>query len=545
MLDHSKQQTDAEQLLWHLLRDNNFYGFKFRRQHPVDSYVLDFYCHEAQLGIELDGGHHNEADQQSKDKKRTAFLREQGMEVIHFWNNEVLRETEGVLESLHEALTPALSQREREVAADETVARSGETLRQNEWRDELLKTGIRGKSGQRIAFSRVEPIPCRWLHADAETKPDDSGKDEIRDAATAHTPRRAVISFGPEHAPLEQRQVENALQEAATLMPKPEIVVFAAFQFDPEAAKDIDETNWPGVTMLKAQMNADLQNQDLKKKRASNESFWLVGQPDVVVDSEQWIVNSKTREALASYEIIKKLSGVDSLAKINGIDRGDLSLFIAITERRDLWNAVATDAGGSVNSGEYSGGTSATRNGSVFSFSGNSAEIPCRIRDAGDFVSEIEILSERDRRENVDRLRGNREIADRVRQITTSLTDKLSTIHYSQVTIQGFDYFNTKTGELESGDANKIAVWMLDTDYDGRSLYPSQVFFPMADSKGGWAKLAKNLKAEIDEDMIEAYRGTLSLPFEPGKNGRVAVKIVDDRGIESLKVVEIEEADQC
>ena len=423
--------------------------------------------------------------------------------------------------------------------ADESVARSGETLRQQEWRDELLKAGIRGKSGQRIAFSRVEPLPCRWLHADAETKPDDSGKDEIGDEATAYKPRRVVISFGPEHAPLEPRRVENALQEAATLMPKPEIVVFAAFQFDPEAAKDIDETNWPGVTMLKAHMNADMQTEDLKKKRAGNESFWLVGQPDVVVDSERWIVDSNGREALASYEIIKTLSGVDSPAKINGIDRGDLSLFIAIAERRDLWNAGATDAGGSVNSGEHSVETSATRNERVSSFSGNSAWLPCRIGEADAFVSEIEILSERDLRNHIDRLRGNREIADRARQITASLPDKLSTIHYSQVTVQGFDYFNTKTGKLESGDADKIAVWMLDTDYDGRSLYPRQVFFPMADSNGGWTRLAKNLRAEIDEDMIEAYKGTQSLPFELGKNGRIAVKIVDDRGIESLKVVEI------
>ena len=535
-----KEQPDAEQLLWHLLINNNFYGFKFRRQHPVDPYVLDFYCPEAHLGIELDGGHHNEPDQQRKDKERTEFLIEQGVEVIRFRNNEVLQETEGVLEMLYDALSPTLSQSERgasfglsrregEVIADESVARSGETLRQQEWRDELLKAGIRGKSGQRITFSRVEPLPCRWLHADAETKPDDSGKDEIGDEATAYKPRRVVISFGPEHAPLEQRRVENALQEAATLMPKPEIVVFAAFQFDPEAAKDIDETNWPGVTMLKAHMNADMQTEDLKKKRAGNESFWLVGQPDVVVDSERWIVGSNRREALASYEIIKKLSGVDSPAKINGIDRGDLSLFIAIAERRDLWNAVATDAGGSVNSdsGEHSGGTS--------------AGLPCRIGEADAFVSEIEILSERDRRNHIDRLRGNREIADRARQITASLPDNLSTTHYSQVTVQGFDYFNTKTGKLESGDADKIAVWMLDTDYDGRSLYPRQVFFPMADSNGGWTRLAKNLRAEIDEDMIEAYKGTQSLPFELGKNGRIAVKIVDDRGIESLKVVEIVE----
>ena len=92
---------------------------------------------------------------------------------------------------------------------------------------------------------------------------------------------------------------------------------------------------------------------------------------------------------------------------------------------------------------------------------------------------------------------------------------------------------------MESGGSNKIAMWMLDPDYDGRSLFPRQVFFPMAGDEDGWAKLARNLKAEIDEELIEAYRGTVSLPFEAGEHGRAAVKIVDDRGIESLKIVEI------
>jgi hypothetical protein len=82
--------------------------------------------------------------------------------------------------------------------ADESVARSGETQRQGEWRDELLKSGIRGRGGQRIWFSRVEPLPgTRWLHADAETKED--------------KPQRVVASFGPEHAPMEQRQVALAI----------------------------------------------------------------------------------------------------------------------------------------------------------------------------------------------------------------------------------------------------------------------------------------------------------------------------------------------
>ena len=106
--------------------------------------------------------------------------------------------------------------------------------------------------------------------------------------------------------------------------------------------------------------------------------------------------------------------------------------------------------------------------------------------------------------------------------------------------VYGFDYYNPKTGAIESGDTGKIALWLLDPDYDGRSLYPRQVFFPMAGDKEGWARLAKNLKAEIDEDLIETYRGSVSLPFELGPHKRVAVKIVDDRGIESLKILEIE-----
>ena len=110
-----------------------------------------------------------------------------------------------------------------------------------------------------------------------------------------------------------------------------------------------------------------------------------------------------------------------------------------------------------------------------------------------------------------------------------------------QVEVLGFDYYNTKTGNIESGGADQIAVWLLDTDYDGHSLFPRQVFFPLAGENEGWARLARVLKAEIDPDLIEAYRGTVSLPFAPGEHRRIAVKIVDDRGIESMKVVRLDE----
>ena len=296
-----------------------------------------------------------------------------------------------------------LEDRTQPTPAAAAIARSGETLRQADWRDELLKTGIRGKAGQFIRFARLEPMPgCRYLHADGESRPNDDGPDSVVKEGPARASQRIVVSFGPEHAPLEQLQVNHAIQEAQTLVPGPSMIVFAAFQFDPEAAKDIDETNWPGMTLLKAQMNADLLTDDLKRKRASNQSFWLIGQPDVHLQT--------------------------------------------------------------IPDGEHAG--------------------------------------------------------------------KL------QVNVLGFDYYNTKSGDVESGGQDQIAMWMLDTDYDGRSLYPRQVFFPMAGQRNSWARLARNLKAEIDQELIEAYRGTVSLPFLPGKNQRIAVKIIDDRGIESMKVIQ-------
>ncbi len=288
------------------------------------------------------------------------------------------------VEAVPFATVLGLDEAEQPKQADVAVARSGATARQSQWRDELLKAGIRGKGGQKIQLIDLAPLPgAKYIHAVGTVA---EGGDKV------------AVSFGPEHAALEQRQVEIAMREAGGLFPLPKMLVFCAFTFDPEAAKDID--NIKGITALKVQMNTDLLTEDLKKGRASNESFWLMGQPDV------WVK---------------------------------------------------------------------------------------KIKDG----------------------------------------------HY-QVEVRGFDYFDTKTGELKSGGQKNIAMWALDTDYDNRSLFPRQVFFPMAGSKDGWNKLRKDIRAELNEALLEQFHGTVSLPFSAGENECIAVKIVDDRGIESLKVINLD-----
>ncbi|MDT8440134.1 MAG: hypothetical protein RQ723_00560 [Desulfuromonadales bacterium] len=110
-----------------------------------------------------------------------------------------------------------------------------------------------------------------------------------------------------------------------------------------------------------------------------------------------------------------------------------------------------------------------------------------------------------------------------------------------EIEVNGLDYFDTRKGELVSGGEKKIALWLLDTDYDERSLFPRQVFFPLAGCKEGWYKLKKNIRAELNEELLDQYHGTVSLPFEAGDNRKVAVKIVDDRGFESLKIIALED----
>ncbi len=92
--------TDAENLLWQRLCAKRFMNLKFRRQHVIKPYIVDFYCHEIGLVIELDGGQHNTEDGRAYDVERTQFLEALGLKVVRYWNHDVLNRTEMILDNL-------------------------------------------------------------------------------------------------------------------------------------------------------------------------------------------------------------------------------------------------------------------------------------------------------------------------------------------------------------------------------------------------------------------------------------------------------------
>ena len=259
-----------------------------------------------------------------------------------------------------------------------------------EWTDELKSTGIRGLNNKIIEFSNVKLRKgSGYLHAEGEV---------INNKENEYL--NSLISFGPKFNALDQRQIESVVEEVLTYEKKPDLLVFAFFHIDPEASKDIDHMTIPGCKIIKAQMNLDLITQDLKRKKSSNQSYWLIGSPDI--------------------EVIK------------------------------------------------------TKKGSY------------------------------------------------------------------KVKILGFDYYDPLQGNIISGSTKDISMWMLDTDYDEKSLFPDQIFLVDNDKNRNWDKIKKLLQDQINESELKKFYSDTSSEFKLGKNKKIGVKIVDSRGIESLIIKKID-----
>ena len=255
--------------------------------------------------------------------------------------------------------------------------------------DELAASNIRTQDGRYIQIKRIELLQdTSAIHALGEALFNDAEKSVS-----------VAFAFGPTFAPLDKPAVESAFLESQDLIPRPEVLAFVAFQIDPASANQIETATYPGVRLLKVQMNTDLLTADLKSKSRASDSFWLVGQPDVEIHYD--------------------------------------------TESQQFT---------------------------------------------------VEVL--------------------------------------------GFDYLDVASGELDSGNRDRIVMWMLDPDYNGRCFVPSVVYFPnTSNDNHNWRKLEKTLRASVDREKFSSMESFQSSPIQKGEFNKIAVKIVDDRGIESLRTL--------
>ena len=99
-----KREAWAEKLMWRWLRDRRLSGYKFRRQHPICIYYLDFFCEEAELNVELDGSQHGFPDQRKHDTEREKFLKSRGIKTLRFWNSHLRRNAQAIRDTIFNEL---------------------------------------------------------------------------------------------------------------------------------------------------------------------------------------------------------------------------------------------------------------------------------------------------------------------------------------------------------------------------------------------------------------------------------------------------------
>ena len=361
--------------------------------------------------------------------------------------------------------------------------------------EQLKTSGVQqAHKEDRIRFSALKPWPgdlvcAEGTYVESEAYSGPSAQDD----APAGAEKRAAIFIGPEFGTVSRPDLVQAAREAADA--DFDVLIACAFNYEAHAS-EFDKLG--RVPILKARMNADLHMADDLKNTGKGNLFVIFGEPDITVASEEWLVDSLNNR-VAPYDIFKLVSGTDSLTEINGLDGEGLRAYAALSCRREIWDYLTDAAGGVLDSGERRGRTSKALDGGISSvawrcarLSGGTANLPDLVNKAGnDNTGELRAL--------VERLRRDQQNAQRSDQIT--IHSPLSTHHYSQVTVHGVDVFHPNTGEIRSDNADGIACWFVDTDYNEESFFVRHAYFLGANDP--YKALKTTLKAEIDREACD------------------------------------------
>ena len=396
----------------------------------------------------------------------------------------------------------------------------------------------------RISFTSIKPWPGDLVCA--EGRYFEGSTERIAKAIVDGDPdsgdeKRAGIFIGPEFGTVSRLDLVEAAREAADA--DFDILIACAFSYH---AHSTDLHKHGKIPILKARMNADLHMAADLSNTGKGNLFVIFGEPDITVASEEWLVDSLNK-GVAPYEIFKLVSGIDSLAEINGLNSGDLQAYAAVSCRGEIWDYLADAARSSerivsaieipsvVGSGKHRGRTSTSLDGGVSSVAWSCAGLSGGTGNLSDIINKVEHDNPGGFRALVERLRRDQQDAQRANQIT--LHSPLTTRHYSQVTVHGVDVFHPNTGEIRSDSTDGIACWFIDTDYNAESFFVRHAYFLGANDP--YKSLKTTLKAEINREAWETLHSDTSRAFEKPKSGRIAVKIINHLGDEVMKVFRV------
>ena len=396
---------------------------------------------------------------------------------------------------------------------------------------EHLKTaGVQqAHKDDRITFAAIKPWP--GYHVCAEGTYVEGNTD-------AGAEKRAGIFIGPEFGTVSRPDLVEAVREAADA--GFDVLIACAFNYDAHAS----EFNKLGrVPILKARMNADLHMAGDLKNTGQGNLFVIFGEPDITVVSGQWLVTSKGR-MVANYEHVKELSGLGSVEEINRLGRDGLSALGAVSAGREIRSQQPGTEIGGLDRSEHRGGSGATGDAGVSAISGDRERVSSRDGDLPDSGAAIGDGLTGTGHSAVEPSGRNR--ADAQRSETLAALQNLSSAgfplsltsgHWSQVTVHGVDVFHPNTGEIRSDNADGIACWFVDTDYNEESFFVRHAYFLGANDP--YKALKTTLKAEINEEAWATLRSDTSRPFAKPQSGRIAVKVINHLGDEVMKVFRV------
>jgi adenine-specific DNA-methyltransferase len=418
--------------------------------------------------------------------------------------------------------------------------------------ENLKKAGVQNtKKNERLKFETLESFPGTWLQAKGtyvervesgewgvESGEKKGLETDNQPPATHHT-RTVAVSIGPEHGTVGPGQVKEAAKEAVKGLGH-DLLIVCGFAFDPHVSEE--SKRYGALTVLPTKMNPDLaMGDELLKKTGAGNLFMVFGEPDVVVDSEEWIVDSLGRKVVR-YGDFKILSGIDSLDEVNGLGCSGLPGDGAISQKRDVRHNASNAKGGGIDSIKHRRGAIEELQRRISAVSGSGAGKPGRTGYADRTVGKAEISEKRGGENAQHSDRGDFKDVERFEALSAiiSLSPErlpLTTRHYLTVKLKGVDVYDPTTGAIRSNSTDDIACWFIDTDYNGESFFVRHAYFTGGDEP--YDKLKRALRAEINEEAWSSLYSAESRAFEIPEGGRIAIKVINHYGDEVLKVFDV------